>query len=177
MTTTEVTTTSLLLQQASFFAFGNSNAISSIDLSSAYNGVAGYNVVAVGILTFVSNWSGPIFWTSGTVLLLLQLRRAGTKDVLLQHLSLLTIFTTASLVAVMAACTLLRTHLFIWTVFSPKYLYAMAWSLSQHLVINVTFGGALYWLGTKYHEIEDKQAKIEEREKKVQINNKSTKDA
>jgi ethanolaminephosphotransferase len=55
----EITTTSLLLQHTSFFAFGGSNAISSIDLSSAYNGVSGYNVLAVGILTFVSNWSGP----------------------------------------------------------------------------------------------------------------------
>lgn len=168
MTTTEITTTSLLLQQASFYAFGNSNAISSIDLSSAYNGVSGYNVVAVGILTFISNWSGPIFWTSGTVLLLLQLRRAGSKDVILHHLSLLTVFTAASLVAIMAACTLLRTHLFIWTVFSPKFLYAMAWSLVQHLVINVAFGGCLYWLGTKYQDMEDKYAKFEEKKNKVQ---------
>lgn len=179
LTTTEITLTSLLLQQASFFAFGNSNAISSIDLSSAYNSVSGYNVVAVGILTFVSNWAGPIFWTSGTVLLLLQLRRTGAKNVLLQHLSLLTAFTTASLLAVMVACTFLRTHLFIWTVFSPKYLYAMAWSLAQHLVISVSFGSALYWLGTKYHDIEDTQANIEEKEKarqkQVEMENRAAK--
>src|SRR5579862_4091126 len=49
----ELTTTSLLFQYLSFFAFGGSNAISSIDLSNAYNGVSGYNVVVVGILTFV----------------------------------------------------------------------------------------------------------------------------
>src|SRR5580692_4499363 len=66
----EITTTSLLLQYASFFAFGGSNAISSIDLSCAYNGVSGYNVLAVGILTFVSNWTGPIYWTSATNLML-----------------------------------------------------------------------------------------------------------
>jgi len=173
MTTTEITTTSILLQQASFFAFGNSNAISSIDLSSAYNGVSGYNVVAVGILTFVGNWAGPIFWTSGTVLLLLQLRRTGTKDVLIQHLSLLTAFTAASLMAVMVACTFLRTHLFIWTVFSPKYLYTMAWSLALHLVVNVTFGSALYWLGTKYHDIEDRQAKVEESHKNIEMERKA----
>src|SRR4051794_6078211 len=62
LTLAEITTTSLLLQYMSFFAFGGSNAISSVDLSSAYNGVSGYNVIAVGILTFVSNWTGPIFW-------------------------------------------------------------------------------------------------------------------
>jgi len=146
----EITTTSLLLQYTSFFTFGGSNAISSIDLSSAYNGVSGYNVLAVGILTFVSNWVGPIFWTSATNLMLLRLRRKGGKNLLLPHLALLTVFVTGSLFFVMAACTVLRTHLFIWTVFSPKYLYSMAWSLGQHLVINMGFGSLLYWMGTKY---------------------------
>jgi ethanolaminephosphotransferase len=146
----EITTTSLLLQHTSFFIFGGSNAISSIDLSSAYNGVSGYNVLAVGVLTFVSNWSGPIFWTSATNLMLLRLKQKGEKEVLKKHLSLLTVFVTASLAFVMAACTLLRTHLFIWTVFSPKYLYSMAWSLGQHLGVNVVCGSFLFWLGTKY---------------------------
>jgi ethanolaminephosphotransferase len=146
----ETTTTSLLLQYMSFFAFGGSNAISSIDLSSAYNGVGGYNVLAVGILTFVSNWTGPMYWTSATNLMLLKLSKTGQQNLLGQHLSLLTVFVTSSLVFVMAACTLLRTHLFIWTVFSPKYLYSMAWSLGQHLVINMGFGSLLYWLGKQY---------------------------
>jgi ethanolamine phosphate transferase 2 subunit G len=145
----EITTTSLLFQYISFFAFGGSNAISSIDLSSAYNGVSGYNVLAVGILTFVSNWAGPIFWASATNLMLLRLRRKGGKDLLLPHLALLTMFVAGSLFFVMAACTLLRTHLFIWTVFSPKYLYSMVWSLGQHLAINISFGSLLYWMGTK----------------------------
>lgn len=146
----EITTTSLLLQYMSFFAFGGSNSISSVDLSSAYNGVSGYNVVAVGILTFVSNWTGPILWTSATNLMLLRLKKTGQKDLLKQHLALLTVFVTSSLLFVMTACTMLRTHLFIWTVFSPKYLYSMAWSLGQHLCINVGFGSLIYWLGTKY---------------------------
>jgi ethanolamine phosphate transferase 2 subunit G len=146
----EITTTSLLFQYLSFFAFGGSNAISSIDLSSAYNGVSGYNVVAVGILTFVSNWAGPVFWTSATNLLLLRLHRKGHTNLLSRHLALLTLFVTSSLFFVMAACTLLRAHLFIWTVFSPKYLYSMAWSLGQHLGINVGFGSLLFWLGKKY---------------------------
>lgn len=145
----EISTTSLLLQYASFFAFSGSNAISSIDLSSAYNGVSGYNVLAVGLLTFVSNWSGPIFWTSATNILLLRLHRKGAQNVLKQHLSLLTLFVTISLVGVMVACTVLRTHLFIWTVFSPKYLYNMAWAFGQHLLINVGLGSFLFWLGCR----------------------------
>lgn len=147
LSTVEMTVSSLALQMASFFALGGSNAISSVDLSSAYNGVSGYNIVAVGVLTFLSNWAGPVWWMSATNLLLLRKAGAGGQRTLAQHLGLLTVFVAASLVFVMAACTALRTHLFIWTVFSPKYLYSMAWSLGQHLVVNVGLGGLLFWIG------------------------------
>lgn len=149
MSVTETTITSILLQFTTFFAYGSTNAISSVDLSSAYNGIGGFNVVAVGLLTFVSNWAGPIFWTSATNLLLLQRFHCGGSRVFARHASLLTTFTAASVAFVMAACTALRTHLFIWTVFSPKYLYSMAWSLGQHLLINLGFGGFLFWLGAR----------------------------
>ncbi|KAI9677584.1 MAG: major facilitator super transporter protein [Caeruleum heppii] len=155
---TQITTTSLLFQHATFFALGGSNAISSIDLSNAYNGVSGYNVIAVGILTFVSNWAGAIWWTSATVILFVEGAGRSNHEVqnakdskkkagiTFDHLALLTLFETISLVFVMAACTMLRTHLFIWTVFSPKFLYSMAWSLAQHLGINVLIGGGLLWI-------------------------------
>jgi ethanolaminephosphotransferase len=65
------------------------------------------------------------------------------------HVAVLTVFVAGSTVAVMAACSALRTHLFVWTVFSPKYLYCVAWSLGQHLVVNVVVGGVVYWLGTR----------------------------
>lgn len=165
--TAEISTTSLVLQLASFFAMGGTNAISSVDLSNAYNGISGYSVVAVGVLTFVGNFAGPIWWASAANVLLLQrkLASASTPSVdkqrqgkgrggdggvyYHQHIALWTVFVTASLGFVMAACTALRTHLFIWTVFSPKYLYSMAWSLGQHLLVNVGMGGLLYWLGTR----------------------------
>ncbi|OAQ95849.1 hypothetical protein LLEC1_00272 [Akanthomyces lecanii] len=149
LTVAEITTSCILFQYVSFFAAGGSNAISSVDLSSAYNGVADFNVVAVGILTFVSNWAGPLYWTSATTTLLLDKYRAGARGVFQQHATLLTVFATISAASVMAACTAMRTHLFIWTVFSPKYLYAMAWNIAQHLVVNIGLSGALFWLGTR----------------------------
>ena len=166
----DLSITSLLFQQLSFFAFGGSNSLSSIDLSNAYNGVAGYNVVVVGLLTALSNWAGPIYWSFATNLLLLPLlyRRQSSPPsssssstavvggnnnkkkknldrpfwvLLFNHLALLSAFVALALVAVMAACTALRTHLFIWSVFSPKYLYAIAWTLGHHLLINLLLGG------------------------------------
>ncbi|KAF3483593.1 phosphoethanolamine transferase 7 [Arthroderma uncinatum] len=48
LSTTEITITSLLFQYSSFFALGGSNAISSVDLSNAYNGQLGWpNLVGI----------------------------------------------------------------------------------------------------------------------------------
>ena len=185
---------SLLLSQTTYFAFGGSNSISSIDLSNAYNGVGDYNIVAVGVLLFASNWTGAIWWCSAAVTLLLprpqseptpsklttttsssnrawvdraraqlhadavaaitppksrelELKSTTSIDGWTLYTTALTAFTAASLVAVMAACTLLRTHLFIWTVFSPKYLYAMAWAVGWHLFVCVGLGRLLWMLG------------------------------
>ncbi|KAF4582891.1 hypothetical protein GQ602_006035 [Ophiocordyceps camponoti-floridani] len=145
----EVTTSCLLLQYAFFFAFGGSNAISSVDLSSSYNGFDNFNAVAVGSLTFVSNWAGPIFWTSAANLVLLQKHVGSRADVCRRHLMLLTLFVNASALSVMVACNALRTHLFIWTVFSPRYLYVMAWSIAYHLVTNAGLGSLLFLLGAR----------------------------
>lgn len=146
LSSVELTLTSLLFQHVSFFAFGGSNAISSIDLSNAYNGIDGYNVVAVGVLTFCGNWAGPLWWTSATALLFSRGNKRHQKWT--QHLSLLSTFVSSSLLFVMLACTALRMHLFIWTVFSPKYLYSIAWSMGQHLCVSIGYGSLLFYIGS-----------------------------
>ncbi|KAK3296215.1 alkaline-phosphatase-like protein [Chaetomium fimeti] len=177
LTPTEITTSVLLLQHAAFFAAGGANSVASVDLSSAYNGVAAYSVEAVAVLTFVGNWAGAVWWAvAGCVMLVgWRERNGGTngggtngggtngggnggnggggrekgKGLWKAHVAVLTVFVAGSVVAVMAACSALRTHLFVWTVFSPKYLYCIAWSLGQHLVVNVLVGGVVYWLGVR----------------------------
>jgi ethanolaminephosphotransferase len=168
-----VTLTTLLLTQSSFFALGNSNAISSISLSNSYNGVSGYNIFAVGALLFASNWAGPIYFSSAGVLLLGKHgrdqrdwivaerehlmkfaekesegreRRKGS-DVWKQHLALLTLGVSGGLVATMAACTVLREHLFVWTVFSPKFLFAGAWGTFFHWGVSLGWGSVLWAAG------------------------------
>ena len=65
-----------------------------------------------------------------------------------RHVALLTLWTGVMLASVMAACTVLRQHLFIWTVFSPKFLFAMAWGVAWHLGVTVGLGGLVWWFGT-----------------------------
>ncbi|CAI6333296.1 unnamed protein product [Periconia digitata] len=184
---TSLTTTTLLLTQTSFFALGNSNAISSIDLSTSYNGISGYNVTLVGILLFASNWAGPLYFTAAGTLLLgshgganstrrhidtselddrdwvreerAHLERLARQENIVaerkkdsgrawsDHVSLMTLWTGVSVASVMVACAVLRQHLFIWTVFSPKFLFAMAWGIGFHFVGTIALGGLLWKVG------------------------------
>jgi ethanolamine phosphate transferase 2 subunit G len=131
----DLTVTALLLQYSSFFVLGGSNAISSVDLSNAYNGIAGYNVIAVGILTLISNWAGPIWWVFATAVVM-SASSAINRTAVFEHFALLTLFTAFSTLSVMVACMVLREHLFIWTVFSPKFLFTVAWVVGQHVLVN-----------------------------------------
>ncbi|KAG0052794.1 major facilitator super transporter protein [Gryganskiella cystojenkinii] len=63
--------TILIWTLTSFFLLGNSNSIASIDISNAYVGIQAYDISLTGVLTFLSNWAGPIWWTiAGTVVVL-----------------------------------------------------------------------------------------------------------
>jgi len=41
---------------------GNSNSLATIDIGAGYVGLSNYHPVIIGILMFVSTYSGPIYW-------------------------------------------------------------------------------------------------------------------
>jgi ethanolaminephosphotransferase len=147
LTGVENEVTCLLMQQVGFFAMGGANAISSVDLSQAYNGVDGFNVVVVAGLTLVGNWAAGMWWRTvlpgpicrGVESPKVQKEKEGVQKEEEQPEMVMTTFMTLQAAAVMVACTFLRSHLFIWTVFSPKYLYVMAWT-GWNLIGNLAWG-------------------------------------
>jgi ethanolaminephosphotransferase len=129
--------TFIWLGKSSWFSLANSNSLATIDISGAYTGLASYNEAVVAVLTFVIGYSGPIYFFVACVVCLIQrqrticvlekhpertflrrvvwdLLRVPTIELLLRSLSLL-VFNII--------ITAMRYHLFIWTVFSPKYFY------------------------------------------------------
>lgn len=143
----------LLLTHSAYFANGGTNAISSLDLSLAYNGIASFNAPLVGLLLFVGNWAGPIYFAvAGLAAVLSKVSSSSsvlssataTKEadtstpeedtdaenmhipakwnIYTSYITLITLFLAAATLSTMAACSVLRTHLFVWTVFSPKFL-------------------------------------------------------
>ena len=131
----------LVLQNMSFFQFGSTNSLASVDLTNSFNGLTEYNVILSGILTFIANWSSPIFWAIVYVTRSLDslprkqfsaLKWNCLYDRIVFNLS----FYSISGLLLMLSCYNLRFHLFIWTVFSPKLLYFLAW-LGCNLLIDL----------------------------------------
>lgn len=108
---------SLCLQNLTFFQFGGTNSIATINLTNAYNGVNDdYNIYVVGILMFISNFSPAIYWSLSAIPL-----TTSDRFLHLQHYYITGL-------CLLIACMLLRYHLFIWSVFSPKLCYYTVWS-------------------------------------------------
>ncbi|ODV96923.1 hypothetical protein PACTADRAFT_27578, partial [Pachysolen tannophilus NRRL Y-2460] len=126
-----LTSLNIFMQNFSFFSFGNTNSLSSIDLTNAFNGLSEYNLLLCGILTFVANWSGPIFWSLSFYLTVLSEFNKELQlykyDLLYYKLLISSMFYSIVGCGLIGSCILLRYHLFIWTVFSPKLLYFGSW--------------------------------------------------
>jgi len=116
----------LLLQwiigQCIFFALGNSHVVSTVDISGAYTGLSDYNQYLVGILTFVITFTGPILGlANATRNITIQYERTPTTD----QASALNLFLVCAgwrITLASAVLVAMRTHLFIWSVFAPKWM-------------------------------------------------------
>ena len=107
----------------SFFALENSNSLSSLDISNAYIGLEGYNPALVGSLAFLSNWAGPLWWIVAAVSTFSNME----KRLSFSPLPFLAIFESWTTFLLSLSVMFMRHHLFIWTVFSPRYLYQIVW--------------------------------------------------
>ncbi|KAJ2376878.1 major facilitator super transporter protein [Coemansia sp. RSA 2607] len=138
----------LCIIHASFFVLGNSNSLASLDLSNAYAGVSRYNEGLVGVLLFTANWAGPLWWAAaGFATLVLSAAGdtpVGLQDGCMQRLQSWIVaahlWQAVTILMLSVVVTLMRTHLFIWSVFSPRYLYQIAWFAGFYLA-TITAGG------------------------------------
>ena len=101
----------ILLARVSFFQLGGSNSLATIDVGAGYTGLTEFNPVLVTLLMAVHTYSGS---------LIALLSAPITTPHLVQALPT-TLGLELSMFCLVA--TLLRHHLFVWTVFSPKLLY------------------------------------------------------
>lgn len=135
-----VSLSTLILQQFTFFSSGQTNSLATVDLSNAYNGISGYNIFAVGALTFASNFAAPIFWSFASLSILFEneenLKIAKYEVIKMRWLVNASFYSISGLFTLLA-CYMLRYHLFIWTVFSPKLLYTLVWNIFMNVFIEL----------------------------------------
>ncbi|WCJ31981.1 GPI ethanolamine phosphate transferase 2 [Euphorbia peplus] len=130
---------------AGHFALGNSNSLATIDVAGAFIGLSSYSTLLSGILMFLITYASPM------LVLLSMVMYVSVKDTsyidttqpadsgnllkkmigfpCLVPLGLNSILLTAYTIVVL----LMRNHLFVWSVFSPKYLYVCATTVCVHV--------------------------------------------
>ena len=91
------------------------------------------NFSIVGALTFISNWAGPI---CAAVRVFATKQSGGDGGGgYVDWIGWSALFHGIGLVFLVGACIVLRTHLFIWTVFSPKFLFQAVWMGLAHIFV------------------------------------------
>ena len=119
-----------------YFAQGNSNSLASVDLAAGYTGMTSYRPFLIGFLIALNTYGGYL------LLILLFLRRQQQRwtwsSSSLETVSVF-LLTERSLEVFffMVIVTAMRYHLFVWTVFSPKLLYELAFSVFIAAVMTV----------------------------------------
>ena len=115
------------LGRVAFFYLGNSNSLSSIDVGAGYAGMEYFSPVIVSALLAVHTYSGPLLGIVGY---------ATQTDSLVSLYNCLVVSLSLELSVFAVLSTLLRYHLFVWTVFSPKLLYEGMHLLVMTLIIS-----------------------------------------
>lgn len=107
-----------------FFYQGNSNSLASIDLNAGYVGLNTFHFLTVGALLTVNTFSGPIlsFITFIHNAYDCNERMSQATDTK-RILPLVILLVTFPFTLYVFIILMLRQHIFIWSVFSPKLLY------------------------------------------------------
>ncbi|XP_044500909.1 GPI ethanolamine phosphate transferase 2 isoform X4 [Mangifera indica] len=142
------------LGMAGHFALGNSNTLATIDVAGAFIGISSHSTLLSGILMFSITYASPMLALLSMVVYisvksyLVVPQNVGSEHLLKTMLGfpclvplginsiLLTAYTTVLL--------LMRNHLFVWSVFSPKYLYVCATTVCIYVGVAVVAATGMY---------------------------------
>lgn len=119
--------------QAAFYAQGNSNLLSTIDIKPAFFGQTNFNLFLSTLFVLIGTFSSQIYWIT-KMFQRLDVIKIEQNLVLVNKFfvtlaMLISDLQHSSLCYYMFVCIVLQNHLFIWSVISPKLLYHYVWSL------------------------------------------------
>eukprot|EP00835_Amoeboradix_gromovi_P002824 NODE_169_length_16247_cov_0.185348.p1 type:complete len:694 gc:universal NODE_169_length_16247_cov_0.185348:10004-7923(-) len=121
------------LHKCVYFLLGNSNKLSSIDISNAFIGLSDMHIPLSPMYTFITTF-GLSLWV------LVQYKG--------NHLFYIMTFAGSWPLYTMGLCTLfMRHHLFIWSVFTPRLVYEYGWQ-----IVNLIYYGYSVILNSSYYQ-------------------------
>lgn len=114
--------------QCVFFSLGNSHLMATVDISGAYTGLSDYNATVVALLTALITFSGQVMaLTRAGVEMRMGMEQGadtGMHKVPGGRASAFAVFQFCAATRIFVATAVLaamRTHLFVWTVWAPKW--------------------------------------------------------
>ncbi|CAK7339628.1 unnamed protein product [Dovyalis caffra] len=141
---------------AGHFALGNSNTLATIDVAGAYFGLSSHSTLLSGILMFIITYASPMLFLL-SMLMYISAKctsyLANLQNVDLGHLAKMMLgfsclvplgLNSILLTSYTIVLLLMRNHLFVWSVFSPKYLYACATTVCIYTGVFVVAATEIY---------------------------------
>ncbi|KAF0931187.1 hypothetical protein E2562_002536 [Oryza meyeriana var. granulata] len=145
-----------LLGLSGHFGLGNTNNLASIDVAGAFIGISSYSTVLSGILMFIITYGSPLLLYLGMVVYASvissddiptphQLKWSCILDKMITLPCLLPLLINSiALTSYTIVLLLMRNHLFVWSVFSPKYLYVCAATVCTYAGVFILAMTAVY---------------------------------
>ncbi|VFQ95014.1 unnamed protein product [Cuscuta campestris] len=135
---------------AGHFGLGNTNTLATIDVAGAFVGVLNHSTLLSGVLMFVITYASPILSMLSMVLYIAMKKDTAVIKYSDEHgfghlLKMLIGFpclvplglNSILLIAYTIVLLLMRNHLFVWSVFSPKYLYVCATTACVYIGVTI----------------------------------------
>uniref|UniRef100_A0A1D1XEH9 GPI ethanolamine phosphate transferase 2 n=1 Tax=Anthurium amnicola TaxID=1678845 RepID=A0A1D1XEH9_9ARAE len=127
------------------FGLGNSNSLATIDVAGAFKGIFGQSTLLAGIMMFIITYASPllhlfgmVLWISMKAMIHPLVQQASDLSCILRKMLdlpclLLLVLNSVSLTGFSIILLIMRNHLFIWSVFSPKYMYVCTSTLCVYI--------------------------------------------
>ncbi|CAN6227882.1 unnamed protein product [Urochloa humidicola] len=144
------------LGMAGHFGLGNTNSIASLDVARAYIGISSYSTTLSGIMMLFITYGSPLLLHLGMVVYISvkdgddistpwQSKWSYNLEKMIALPCLLPFLINAvALTSYTIVLLIMRNHLFVWSIFSPKYLYVCAATISTYVGVFILATTAVY---------------------------------
>ncbi|XP_060184142.1 GPI ethanolamine phosphate transferase 2 isoform X1 [Lycium barbarum] len=138
---------------AGHFGLGNTNTLATIDVAGSFIGVLNHSTVLCGILMFIITYASPMLYLLSMVMYssasgFIVSQKGDFGSLLKRTLGFPCLvplgLNSVLLISYTIVLLLMRNHLFVWSVFSPKFMYVCAMTVCVCLGVSVVASTVIY---------------------------------